>query len=88
MATDNLLKITEEEGTDILCIQVQYMIGNKIVGLPQSYKVFASGEGRKWAVIVINNKKVDTILINQLPDKDAVVLETKVETARIIIASM
>jgi len=88
LATDNLLKIIEEEGTDILCIQVQYMIRNKIVGLPQSYKVFASGEGRKWAVIVINNKKVDTILINQLPDKDAVVLETKVDTTRIIIASM
>jgi len=88
LATDNLLKITEEEGTDILCTQEEYMIGNEIVGLPQSYKVFASGERGKWAAIVINNKQVDTILINQLSDKDAVVLETKVDTARIIIASM
>jgi len=88
LATDNLLKIIDEEGTDILCIQEQYMIRNKIVGSPQSYKVFASGEGRKWAAIVINNKQVDTILINQLSDEVAVVLETKVDTARIIIASM
>ena len=64
------------------------MIGNKIVGLPQSCTVFVSGEGRKRAAIVINNKQVDTILINKLPDEDAVVLETKVATARIIIASM
>ena len=88
LATDNLLKIVEEEGTDILCIQVQYMIGNKIAGLPQSHKVFTSGERRKRVAIVINNKQVDTILINQLSDEDAVVLETKVVTARIIIASM
>ena len=88
LATDNLLKIVEEEGTDILCIQVQYMIGNKIAGLPQSYKVFTSGEGRKRAAMVINNKQVDTILINQLSEEDMVVLETKVDTARIIIASM
>jgi len=64
------------------------MIGNKTVGSPQSYKVFVSGEGRKRAVIVINNKQVDTILINQQSNEDVVVLETKVDTARIIIASM
>jgi len=47
---------------------------------------FASGEGRKRAAIVINNKQVDTILINQLSDEDTVVLEIKVDV-RIIIAS-
>ena len=40
------------------------------------------------AATVINNKQVDTILIYQQSDEDAVVLETKVDTARIIIASM
>lgn len=56
-ATENLLKITDEEGTDIFCIQEPYSIGNKIVGLPRSYAVFVSGEGRKRAAIVINNKQ-------------------------------
>jgi exonuclease III len=88
LATDNLLKIIEEEGTDILCIQEPCTIGNKIVGLPRSYKVFASGEGRKRAAIVINNKQIDTILITQLSDEDTVVLETKVDNVRLIIASM
>jgi hypothetical protein len=88
LATDNLLKIIEEDGTDILCIQEPYTIGNKIVGLPRSYKVFASGEGRKRAAIVINNKQIDTILITQLSDEDAVVLEMKVDNVTLIIASM
>ena len=88
LATDNLLKLIKENDTDIICIQEPYVIGNKIVGLPQYYKVFASGEGRKRAAIVINNRQIDTLLINQLSDEDAVVLETKVDNTRIIIASL
>jgi dihydroxyacetone kinase-like predicted kinase len=87
LATDNLRKIIEDEGTDRLCIQEPHTIGNKLVGLPRSYKVLAAGEGRKRAAIVINNKNVDTILINQLSDEDAVVMETKVDVT-LIIASM
>jgi len=74
--------------THIICIQEPYVIGNKIVGLSQYYKVFSSGEGRKRAAIVINNRQIDTLLINQLSDEDAVVLETKVDNAKIIIASL
>ena len=88
LATDNLRKIIEEKGADILCIQEPHTIGNKTVGLPQSYKVFASGAGRKRPATVINNKQLDTILINQLSDEDAVFLEIKVDNVRIIIASM
>ena len=39
-ATDNLAKIINKEGTDIVCIQEPHSIGNKVVGLPQSYTVF------------------------------------------------
>jgi hypothetical protein len=74
--------------TDMIRIQEPYAIGNKIVGLPQYYKVFASGEGRKQAAITINNRQIDTLLINQLSDEDTVVLETKVDNTRIIIASL
>jgi len=88
LVTDNLLELIKENDTDIICIQEPYVIGNKIVGLPQYYKVFASGEGRKTAAIVINNRQIDTLLINQLSDEDVVVLETKVDNTRIIIASL
>jgi hypothetical protein len=56
-ATDNLTKIINEEGADIVCIHEPYNIGSKAVGLPRSYAVFTSGAGRKRAEIVIKNKK-------------------------------
>jgi len=46
-------------------------------------------EGRKKrAAIFINNKQLVTILIKQLSEEDAVVLEIKVDNVRIIIANM
>jgi len=86
LATDNILKIIQEDGTDILCIQEPYALGNTIVGLPQYCNIFAS-EGRKRAAIFINNRQIYTLLINQLSDEYVVVLETKVGNTRIIIAS-
>jgi len=38
LATDNLMKIIEEDTTDILCIQEPYTIQNKIVGLSKKYR--------------------------------------------------
>ena len=88
LATDNLLKITKEDSTDMLCIQEPYMIRNKIAGLSSKYKIFTSGEGRNRAAIAVNNNQVDTVLIKQLSDVFAVVLEAVVEYTRIIVASM
>jgi hypothetical protein len=87
-ATENLLKIIEEEVSDILCIQETYTIGNKIVGLPRTYTAFASGEGRKQAAIVINSEQIDTILMTQHSDEDAVVLEARVDNLTFLIASV
>ena len=87
LATDNLLKIMEEEDTDIVCIQEPYNIGNKIGGLPRSRTVLTSGEGKKRAGIVINNKHIDAILITQLSDEDATLMETRVGSVTFVIAS-
>ena len=88
LATENLVKIIEEEGSDILCIQETYTIGEKNVGLPRTYTDNATGKGRKRAAIVINNKQIDTILITQISDEDVVVLETRFDIVTFIIASM
>jgi hypothetical protein len=88
LATDNLLKILEEEDTDIICIQKPYNIGNKIGGIPLSHTVLTSGEGKKRAAIVINNKHIYSIIITQLSDEDATVMETRVGSATFVIASM
>jgi len=60
LATDNLLKITQEEGIDFFCKQEPYTIGNKLAGLSKSRTVYTSGAGRERAAILINNKQIDT----------------------------
>ena len=86
VATDNLVKIIAEDGTDILCLQEPYIIQNKIDGIPKKYKIFASREGRNWAAIVVTNNQIDTILIKQLSDVDTVVLEVIFDNVKIIFS--
>jgi len=86
-ATYILQKIIDEEGIDIVCIQEPYTIGGKVMCIPRTYSVYASGAGRKRAAIIIKNKLIDAILINQLSDEDVVVVEIRVERATIIIVS-
>jgi exonuclease III len=88
LATDNLNKITEDENIDILCIQEPYEIRNKIVGLSRRLKIFTAGEGKHRAAILVNNKLLDTILLKQLSDEDAVVIELILDNKKAIIASM
>ena len=87
LATANLLKIIEED-TDVICIQEPYNIGCKIGGLPHSRTVFTSGEGKKRAAIVVNDKHIYAILISQLYDEDATIIEAIVGSATLVIASM
>jgi len=68
LATDNLRKIIKEDSTDILCIQEPYTIQNKIAGLSKNHEIFASGEGRNHAAIVVTKNQIDTLLIKQLSD--------------------
>ena len=69
------MKTIEEDDIDVICIQEAYVINNKVVGIPKKYKILAHGEGRHRAAIVITNKMIDSILIRQLSDEDAVVTE-------------
>jgi len=87
-ATYNLQKIIEEEGTDIVCIKEHYTIGSKVMGIPRTYSVYATGAGRKRAAILIKNKTIDAIVINQLSDENVVVVDLRVERATIIVISM
>ena len=87
-ATDNNLKIMDEEETDIICIQEPYISGNKIVGIPRSRTILVPGEGKIRTAIVINNKHIDAIPITQLSDEDATIMETRVGKVTFIIASM
>ena len=88
LAKDNLTKIIEEEIIDIICIQEPYVIRNKIAGMPKSLKIFTSGDGKHLSAIIVNNNQIDAILIKQLSDEDAVVLEIVISDKKMIIASL
>jgi len=88
VATNNLMKIIEEDGTVVICIQEPYVIHNKIVGIPRKYKIFAIGEGRHRAAIVVTKNEIDSILTRQLSVEDTAVLDVVNNKAKIIIASM
>jgi hypothetical protein len=64
-----------EEVIDIAFLQEQYNYQNQVKGIPRNYKIFTSGNVRKRAAVVIVNRKIDAILLDQLSDEDTVVLE-------------
>jgi hypothetical protein len=68
------MKIIDEHGTDVLCIQEQYVIHNKFAGI-QKNKIYASGEERHRAAILVTNNQIESLLLKQLSDEDTVVLE-------------
>jgi exonuclease III len=88
LATDNIRKIIEEGNMDFLCIQEPHTMRSKIAGLPKNFKIFTSGEGKHLAAIIVKNNEIDTMLIKQLSDEDAVGLEVKTRNKKIIITSM
>jgi len=58
-ATINLLKIFDEGGTDVVCIQEPYVIHKKLL-VSQKHRIYAIGEGRHRAAIVVTNNQIDT----------------------------
>jgi len=51
-------------------------------------KIYAPGEGRHRAAIVVINDQIDSLLLRQLSDEDTVVLEVLSDKAKTIVASM
>jgi len=87
VATDNLVKLTAEQGTDILLLQKPYTIQNKIVGIPKRHKIFTHEVSRPRAAIVVTNNQIDTMLIKQLSDSDTTVLEVTMDNVKIVLGS-
>ena len=88
VAMNNLMKIIDEDGTDVLCLQEPYIIHNEIAGIPRKRKIYASGEERLRAAIVVTNSQIDFLLLRQLSDENTVVREAVSDKGKTIIASM
>ena len=71
-ATDNLMKLIQQDLTDIAFVQEPYIIQNKIAGI----------------TIIIANEDIDAIIIKQLCDRDTIVAEVRYKSMRFLAASM
>jgi len=87
-ATANLIKIVTDDGIDIIFIQEPYTIQGKVIRIPTKYTTFTAGGARSRAAVVVTNKGIDTTVIRQLSDMDAVTVEVIKVNTKIIAASM
>jgi hypothetical protein len=59
----------------IALIQEPYLYQNRLQGISKQYRTFTYGEGKSRAAIVIPDNTIDALLITQVSDNDAVLLE-------------
>jgi hypothetical protein len=69
------MQIISTDRIGIALIQEPYVYQNRPLGITKGYRTFTSGEGISRAAIVIPSKTIDALLIAQLSDNDAVLLE-------------
>jgi hypothetical protein len=69
------MQIISAERIGIALIQEPYLYENRPLGVTKGYRTFTSGEGKSRAAIIISNNTIDALLITQLSDNDAVILE-------------
>jgi exonuclease III len=56
-ATDNLIKLIEQDNTDIIFIQEPYLYQDSMAGISMSHRNYSSHEEKSRAAIIITNKK-------------------------------
>lgn len=88
IATDNLMKLIEQEKSDIIFIQGPYLYEHRMTGITSAYSNYTSLEDNNRAAIVITNQNIDAVLISQLSDPDTVPLELDYNNTRFFTASM
>lgn len=86
-ATSNLIQLINELNIDLVFVQEPYLINNKLAGIPKKFKTFTYGNDRKRAAVIVNNCEVDVIMINQLSNKDCVVVEVSMRDLRFYAVS-
>lgn len=74
-AMDNLMELIEKEGIDVAFIQEPYIVYNRMVGIPNRYRVFTSSVGKRRTATVVTNNHIDALLVQEATDKDSVVVE-------------
>ena len=86
-ATDNIMKLIEQDNMDIVFIQEPYLYQNRIAGI-MSHRMYISLDDKCRAAIIITKSKIDAVLIKQLSSPDSVLLELRYNNTRFFAASM
>ena len=69
------MELIEKEGIDVAFIQEPYTTHNRVAGITKRYRTFTSSTGRCRAATVVTNNQIDALLIQDVTDKDSVVVE-------------
>jgi hypothetical protein len=67
-ATNNLIKVTDTEETDIIFAQEPFVYQNRPVGFGKKYRVFSAGTGKRRTAIIIRDDNIDAILLSKISD--------------------
>jgi hypothetical protein len=46
-----------------------------MAGFTKSFRIFSYGNGRKKAAVIVNNNHVDAVVVKQVSDEDATLIE-------------
>jgi hypothetical protein len=60
---------------DVAFLQEPYTLRNNVAGFPKSFRIYAYGNGRKRAAVIVNNNKIDAVAVKQVSDEDACLVE-------------
>jgi hypothetical protein len=59
-----------QNNIDVAFLQEPYTVRNNVAGFPKSFRIYAYGNGRKRAAVIVNNK-IDAVAVKQVSDEDA-----------------
>jgi endonuclease/exonuclease/phosphatase family metal-dependent hydrolase len=88
VATDNLMKLIQQEHTDIVFVQEPYLYQNNTVGIRRTHRIYTPNEEKYRTAIIIANDNINPVFIKQLSDRDTAVTEIRYKSIRTLAASM
>jgi hypothetical protein len=82
------MNLIQQDYTDTIFVQEPYIIQNKAAGITRTHRTYISSKDKSRAAIIIANDNIDAVLINQLCNRDNVVLEMRYNSTRIFAVCM
>ena len=87
-ATYHLTQIIHKNNIDVAFLQEPYTVRNNVAGFPKSFRIFAYGNGRKSAAVIVNNNNIDAVAVKQVSDEDASLIEFSCKCLKFYGASL